>query len=61
MKFQLIFSNEISNNIFINRTPLHMAIANGYPEVVKLLLGVSQIDPNGRSIPNQKFFNVISN
>lgn len=38
-----------------------MAIANGHPEVVKLLLGISQIDPNGRSIQNQKYFYVIFN
>lgn len=46
---------------FFNRTPLHMAIANGHPEVVKQLLGISQIDPNGRSIQNQKYFYVIFN
>lgn len=42
-----------------NRTPLHIAVAQGHPEVVKLLLSVSKIDPNGKSIFNFVFFNVI--
>lgn len=42
MKFYLNFLNE--------RTPLHIAVAQGNPEIVKILLECLKIDPNGLSI-----------